>query len=237
MVATGRGYQEIERVMQHVKIPVKYAIAQNGTYIYKDGQEIFGAQLTAENAKEIIAQIKATGIPVDYIMLSTDKGIAYFRSFTIKGWFMKRYFRHQHGGRKLRERTWTDLEQQQLRICKVLVYTSSKKAGALEEKLLAAIEQKYAVFASSPASIEICAAGVSKGAAIEFLAELESWDKAEIGFVGDSGNDLSAIEVVGQSYVMKNALPQYKSGAKKQVVDVAEALSDFMYMEGKKDEQ
>jgi Cof subfamily protein (haloacid dehalogenase superfamily) len=71
--------------------------------------------------------------------------------------------------------------------------------------------------------------GVSKGAAMSEIAAAYRIDMSDVMYVGDSGNDLSALRVVGHPIAMGNADPQVIQAARRTVGHVDEAgLADAL---------
>ena len=62
--------------------------------------------------------------------------------------------------------------------------------------------------------------GVTKGAAMRSIAEEYGVPLADVMYVGDAGNDLSALRIVGHPIAMGNADPAVVSAAKHTVDDV-----------------
>lgn len=71
--------------------------------------------------------------------------------------------------------------------------------------------------------------GVSKGSAMREIAATYRVDMRDVMYVGDSGNDLSALRVVGHPIAMGNANPQVIEAAERTVGHVDEAgLADAL---------
>jgi Cof subfamily protein (haloacid dehalogenase superfamily) len=71
--------------------------------------------------------------------------------------------------------------------------------------------------------------GVSKGAAMREIAAAYRVDMRDVMYIGDSGNDLSALRVVGHPIAMGNADPQVIAAAERTVGDVdAAGLADAL---------
>lgn len=73
--------------------------------------------------------------------------------------------------------------------------------------------------------------GVSKGAAMRAIAAAYQVDLREVMYVGDSGNDLSALRVVGHPIAMANADPQVIAAAERTVGHVEDGgLADALLL-------
>ncbi len=81
-------------------------------------------------------------------------------------------------------------------------------AGRIQRQL-----PQLEVTSSAPDNLEITAAGVSKGAALELLAAWLKVPRAAILAVGDSDNDLTMIRCAGTGVAMGNATDPIKAAA------------------------
>jgi len=103
------------------------------------------------------------------------------------------------------EGKWFDVfknEKNNIIKCEI-INTNKKKLDKLRKELenVSGIE----ITSSSNHNIEITKNGASKGKAIEILANYYNIKKEEIIAIGDSDNDLSAIEFAGMGVAMGNA--------------------------------
>jgi HAD superfamily hydrolase (TIGR01484 family) len=73
--------------------------------------------------------------------------------------------------------------------------------------------EKYSILFVSSSWLEIMPYGVSKGAALLKIMELENIAKEECAAFGDGENDLSMLEAAGCPVAMKNAMPALKAAA------------------------
>jgi len=108
------------------------------------------------------------------------------------------------------EEKWFDVfkhEKNNIIKCEIM-NRSGKKIHSLRKELenMNGIE----ITSSSDHNIEITKKGASKGRAIEILANYYNIKKEEIIAIGDSDNDLSAIEFAGMGVAMGNANEQVK---------------------------
>lgn len=229
VIATGRGYGDIEVVASNLGIPIPYAIVQNGAFIYKDGVEVSANTLGLELINEVFAFIKSEKIPAEYIAVTDDQWKMHIKTLTWKGWGVRRVYqkRDKHRHLKMKKSTLATLEANNYRFCKVLLLIQSKNLPAAEAKLKAHFGERLAIFCSSNSSIEICAAGVSKAAAIRSIMAMEGLTEEYIGFVGDSGNDVGVFESFPHTYVMDHAPERYKIAGTHKVVAVSDAIKHF----------
>ncbi|MFB6221780.1 MAG: HAD hydrolase family protein [Halolamina sp.] len=75
-----------------------------------------------------------------------------------------------------------------------------------DEALLRAVAEEFDLdFVDTQYAYHLKSPGVSKGAALHEVAETLGRDPAEFVAIGDSENDVSTFEVVGESYAVANA--------------------------------
>jgi Cof subfamily protein (haloacid dehalogenase superfamily) len=105
------------------------------------------------------------------------------------------------------------------------------------EKWRLALKERYQgrleVFRSKPQYVEFTALGVSKGAALEELAELYDIKQAEVMAIGDSFNDIPMLEWAGIGVAVANAPEIVRSKADYVTLSneeggVAEAINRFV---------
>ena len=108
------------------------------------------------------------------------------------------------------EEKWVDIfKQEKDNIIKCeIINTNKEKIHNLRKELenVSGIE----ITSSSNHNIEITKKGASKGKAIEILANYYNIKKEEIIAIGDSDNDMSAIEFAGMGVAMGNANEKLK---------------------------
>lgn len=105
-----------------------------------------------------------------------------------------------------------------------IVTDESELPGVQEAFQLDGLELAPATAPSLPGDvfISIMSKGVSKATGIQKLCDIHGFDMAETMMIGDSLNDIAAIESVGHSVAMGNANPQIKRRAKYLVSHVDE---------------
>lgn len=106
------------------------------------------------------------------------------------------------------------------------------------EKLTSDLKEKYGekiyTAMSTPYFCEICAAGISKGNAVKYVADMYGIKKEEILSCGDQNNDIELITCAGIGVAMGNATDTLKSYADyiTDTVDndgVVKAVEKFIY--------
>lgn len=101
------------------------------------------------------------------------------------------------------------------------------------KKIPDSFKEKYSTVKSSPFYYEIMNKEVSKGFAVEKLAQHLGYTKEEVMAIGDNENDLTMIEYAGIGVAMGNAIPVVKAAADVEVADndhhgVAEAIKKYI---------
>lgn len=125
-----------------------------------------------------------------------------------------------------------ELERDNIIKCEI-INRSKDKISSLKKEL--ANVNGIEITSSSSYNIEITKKGAAKGRAIEILAEHYGIKKDEIIAIGDSENDISAIEFAGMGIAMKNASEEVKKKANF-VTDtndndgVAKAIEKFVFI-------
>ncbi len=99
-------------------------------------------------------------------------------------------------------------------IVKMMIIDEPDVLDAAIAKIPASFYDKYNIVKSTPFYLEFMLKDVSKGAAIEHLAEKLGLDMDETMAIGDAENDRAMLEVVGNPVVMENGVPELKKIAK-----------------------
>lgn len=232
VIATGRGIVDIRKVTDTLDLDHGYAIAQNGAYVYQETEIVLSKSLAYQDLLEILNFLKEEQLCVEYVMVSMQSGKRYMKAFTFRGWLAKILFKRRarsYNFSAMQPLTWKDPEA----IAKLFFYIRSNKMYEVEQRLKKKFADIFEVFETSPKSLEVCAKNVSKGEAVRYIMEKERLEKEQVGFVGDSGNDISALNIVGHPYIMKNARDKFQMNEAIVVDSVAEAIHDFMKKGGK----
>jgi Cof subfamily protein (haloacid dehalogenase superfamily) len=215
VVSTGRMYTDAAYYSNliGVRSPV---IASNGAFIKeKDHDEVIYQSILGENLLFKILDV--------------------FRKYDIKPFFCTPhkfyygtlYFKLFYLLAKLRGRRRNEIDSEYVfswdrwrhvlhkekdRIVKCeIIHRNINSLGRLSDELKN-IEQ-LEIVSSSKYNIEITCKGVSKGAAVEFLANFYHVKREEVIAIGDSANDLFMIEYAGLGVAMGNALEMVKKKA------------------------
>ena len=98
-----------------------------------------------------------------------------------------------------------------------VVSPDQEEIKALYPEVVAFVEAEVPelVAFSTPISIDVVSADLTKRAALEWVAREEGIDVSEMAFIGDTGGDIPALDLVGRSFAPANA-----QAAVKERVDV-----------------
>lgn len=218
VITTGRVYENAAFYSNliGVKSPV---IASNGAIIKdKDTEKvIYKRPLGTENINQIISLCNRYKVRPNFNTHNSFICGSRFVYMLVSRFFLKSMSSASNGRLKMEYvkdnyKLIKKLEQNYDDIIKCeIIHISSKKINKLKEELrkLKDIE----VVSSSKYNIEITAKSVSKGKAVEALANYYKIRKEEIITIGDSENDLSMIEYGGLGVAMGNAREEIKKRA------------------------
>ena len=216
VISTGRMYTDAAYFSEliGVKSPV---IASNGALIKeKDKDDIIYKSVMESSVTFEILDILAE-YDLRPIFYTPEK--AYFGSFADKLFF--EYARLTGIISKSADliyvksiKQWHDIfEKEESNIIKCeLMYRDIHRIRNIRDKLLK--NDEIELSSSSKYNIEINCKGVSKGKAVEVLADYLNIKRNEIIAIGDSENDLSMIAYAGMGVAMGNAIDQVKLKAK-----------------------
>ncbi|MFL0250749.1 Cof-type HAD-IIB family hydrolase [Clostridium neuense] len=218
VITTGRIYENAAFYSKliGIKSPV---IASNGAIIKEKNTDkvIYKKPLAIENIKQIISICNKHKVKVNFNTQDSFICGSRFVYLLISRFFLKsmsladdgklniEYVKDSHKLIEKAEQCYNDIIK-----CEI-IHTNQRKISALKKELreLSNIE----VVGSSKYNIEITAKFVSKGKAVEALANLYRIQRQEIITIGDSENDLSMIEYGGLGVAMGNASEEIKSKA------------------------
>lgn len=232
-ICTGRLFAnaKVYAGMFGIKAPV---IASNGAYIKdKDSNEIiYESILTEEDAKKIYEILNKYGIA---IFFNTSDSVISNRSFNDENTYVrmnKLLPEDQKVNLIYTEDMLHCIEKHKEEILKCICIEKDieklQKARREIEEL-----SKFEVVSSFGDNFEVMCKGVSKGRAVEVLANYYNVPREDIICIGDNENDLSMIEYAGLGIAMGNADERVKKIAK-YVTDtnnnsgVAKAIEKFI---------
>ncbi|GBU11062.1 sugar-phosphatase [Erysipelotrichaceae bacterium] len=234
VIATGRGYKEVEEVCKNLEIEMPFVIAQNGALLYENGVELASKMLESDIILEVKDFIKNSKAKIDYFAVTTDDWNMHIIPLSLAGYLV--YSKYKKTNKKKYQRIHISkipvLAADKKRFCKILLFARGKQISMIEQELRENFSERLSIYCSSTYSVEICAENVGKERAIEQLLTKACIDPKKVGFVGDSGNDVGAFKYFEKTYAMSHAPEKYRQFAKYTVKSVAEAIAEF-----KKDEE
>jgi Cof subfamily protein (haloacid dehalogenase superfamily) len=227
VVTTGRIYNNAVQISRSIGVncPV---IAANGAVIMDRGfkREIFCNNLRYDECLDIINLAKKHKVTThfytkDMIMTNDLFGL-------LIGVVYVNMNRDKEYGIKIDKcidckKSIKRLKEYSNEIVKCVIYSKDENRiisfrKELEEK------SKLAIFGAGKYSLEISSKGISKGRAVELLANDLKIKREEILCIGDNENDISMIEYAGIGVAMGNAVSQLK--------EVADYITDANYNDG-----
>lgn len=215
VIATGRMYTSAAHYSDLIGLK-SGIIASNGAVITQDDEIICKRPFPFETTKQILEICKATSeAPVFYtpdVMYTSSMRIFLLFSFLIwrKLFPVKTKLRvvFLASNKKCLEFV-TKHKDDVIRF--EIINSSSKKIE--NTKLLLAKLGSLEIANSTPYNIEITAPNVSKGTAVEYLANRYGIKKEEVLCIGDSENDITMLRFAGLGVAMGNATPFVKEAA------------------------
>lgn len=201
--ATGRAFQMIQDILEEVgtkQQEQEYSICFNGGLVVenKDEKVLFFKGLSFESAKLIFDLAKSYDVCVMIFTLNccymfnadpleVNRKIEQKARFQILDEYNMDFLKNERIAKIIFERTDMDLLKK------------------IEKEIRPYTQDKYAISFSSQRYLEFNALGVTKGNALEWLAEYENISCDEIIAIGDNYNDVSMIEKAGLGVCVSSA--------------------------------
>lgn len=216
IVATGRPYNNAVNLSKSLGIDVDI-IAANGALIVEGNTEkvIYSKPIAEEVCKEILNIIKMYKARV--LFYTNDLVFCNSKIVTI----VNNKILSREELQELDMNTlWINNEEEFLKVFKehknkimkaIVIDISKKKINYIRTKLKE--NQHLDCFKSGDRSLEVISKGVSKGKAVEIIANYYGIFKEEIISIGDNENDLSMIKIAGLGIAMANAVEELKKSA------------------------
>lgn len=203
-LSSGRQYYCLRKQFEQIADQLLF-VAENGAVVFYKDEIIYKNIMTSKAVDESLAMARslpgnapiACGINSAYMGHVEDK---------IKKEPLKYYERFQFVD-DLDECAHND------EIMKIAVFIRDKKAAEVYNTITTVPDGTAAVL-SGDDWIDISGKNVDKGRAIKVVLEKFGIAREEAMAFGDYLNDITMMEVCGESYAMKNALPEVKSIAK-----------------------
>ena len=213
VICTGRPLYSIQRALSSDLYD--YAVLNNGMQSAKNNGEIIEdkRKLLPEEIREITRCCERFNVMMS---VSYDDDFHHFTSkkhhLYVSSVQKLKNLARKMLGRKL----WSDdmhSDYEKLTSYQIDKICFSGTNAALQKLSQSLDHAKYSVLFVSSNWLEIMPYGVSKGAALLKIMELEKITKEECAAFGDGENDLSMLEAAGCPVAMKNAMPSLKEAA------------------------
>ncbi|UJF19303.1 Cof-type HAD-IIB family hydrolase [Vibrio sp. SS-MA-C1-2] len=202
--ATGRHHIDVLCYQQQIAIP-NYMVTSNGARIHDpQGQEIYAKNLDPEIIIKLIN------------LVSSDPNIT-IHLYSSHHWYINRTidkFEDFHNTSGFNPEVFDINNPPVENIAKVFLIEENLDDQYLipwEEKIEQLFGQRIQLTFSMPSCLEIMAEGVSKGAALQRICELEQLSLEDIIAFGDGMNDIEMLEEVGKGLIMGTASDRVKA--------------------------
>ena len=210
-ICTGRIFTFVNYYAQilGIKAPV---IASNGAYIRcgTNHEVLYKGALGIENCRKIMQVLNKHGINplfnsmdrilTGHVSSSSESYLKFNKTLDAEHQFKVKVIEDW-------ESTFIEYEEDILKCIAINNNLEIIKAAKEEVSLIDSLE----VVSSLYNNFEVMAKGVSKGKAVEFLANYYNIKREEIICIGDNENDLSMIDYAGLGVAMENSLEEVKS--------------------------
>ena len=210
---TGRTFMGIPReLVEHPS--VRYAVCCNGSLAYdaKTGETLHEVDIEKDVVRGLYDELKNLNITFDVC----SGGVVYTAA---DRWhlmdelgFAPKGLAQVKGMRKRFDGTVDQAIEAVGEICRVNVFFLTEKDAHI---VWAAVDARPELTRASslPCNVEITRAGTNKGSGVRWICEYLGVDPADAIAFGDSMNDLSMLEAVGDGVAMANALDACKAVA------------------------
>ena len=203
--ASGRQYFSLLRSFGKYRDEFLF-VCENGTLVMQHGREIFSKTMTQAQALEVLSTIERD----DVFRVYCGKKNAYFLKSQIKPENLaelEKYFTQNVTVEK-----FTDVEDEPLKMSFFDVN------GTVERTVYPILRKKFdgplQVVLSSDYWVDVMAAGINKGVAVQNVQQLLGISPDECAAFGDYLNDVEMLQAVTYSFAMENAYPELKKFAR-----------------------
>ena len=203
IIVTGRNSFSVNRLMGQLGLDLSYVSSAGATIYNAEQKKVIGSYTLSKTAvKPLVEAGVAAGAG---LFVEQPDNLLWYGNDEFLGWIEK------HGILAMR-RLKTPDEMMTQDVLKITFVNYHENHLPLEERIRAMNLPIYMVF-SMPIYLEVTAAGINKGAAIEKLTRSLGVELEDVLAVGDSENDLSMFEVAGTAVAMGNANQNVKNAA------------------------
>ncbi|WP_332239091.1 Cof-type HAD-IIB family hydrolase [Sporolactobacillus sp. KGMB 08714] len=212
VIASGRAFFDIQSKMKDVDIDT-HAIGTNGATIHSADGTLLGADFldrtrTLQIVAELVRQKYYIGVYTEQNIYVPEDGTKWLHEE------LKRLNIHEDRSVGFQGATrddfyrffgdWREIEKTGAEFYKIIVFSFDdvklKKARDVYEA-----QHRYSIVTSGTGNFEIMPPNVSKGNALDHLANYLGISLSDVMAVGDNYNDLSMFDVAGLSVAMGNA--------------------------------
>jgi hypothetical protein len=227
VIATGRTYQGAKPIIAPLNIDTPIICYQGSTIFSPQGEVLYEKGLERDFALNILDYLKAQKYtPNIYISdkLYCEKETRHIKEYSL---FQKIDYSVEED---IRQKDFKSMNKM------LVIDDDTNKIDELVKDLCSRYGDKIYARKSTPTYCEICASGVSKGAAVLRVAAEYGIKKEEIMGCGDQNNDIELMTETGIGVAMGNATDELKSYANfitdtVQNDGVVKAINKFVYGE------
>lgn len=196
ILASGRPWADVEAIRQQINTEM-FLITSNGARVHdRDGHCVFRHDLPVSVAEQLWA------------LQQPDCHINVYRD---NDWLVRKANPELLKYHKDSGFTYQVIDQQDFNgehAAKIFWIGEPAALKQVEHKIREQFASQVAVAYSSPLSLEVMAASVSKGEALKLVAEAKGIETAQILAFGDGQNDLEMLQEAGEGIRMGNAHPK-----------------------------
>ena len=204
IVASGNPVYQLQKTFAPVKDELVY-VAENGVELIDHGQDVFVGQISAQTVARLAAL--AETIPTKRLILS-GRHQAYILG-DLPADFVRVAEHHYPGVKEI-----SNLDQVSDPVVKMMLDVP----GELTESLMAKINHDFAgeltAVSSGYGNLDLIVAGMDKAAGLKHYLAANNLTPDQLMAFGDGQNDLTMLQLAGESYAMENGSDLVKRAAK-----------------------
>lgn len=200
VLASGRHFQDIRAVSASLRGGV-YTISSNGAAVYDGDGEVIEMETIDPDC-------------LDFLISDPAFDAVHKNLYRVQDWLVEKpeprlLAYHAESGFAYRVINFRRLEPEP--VLKVFFYGEPSELLGLQDYIVARCGGQVATTFALPFTLEVMAAGVSKGAALERVRARLQLDVSEVIAFGDGLNDLEMLRTAGFGVLMGNAHPRLKA--------------------------
>lgn len=204
-VASGRQYYSIRAMFAQVADEIVY-IAENGAHIVYKGQDLSVTDMQAEDAAEIIRQLRSYGGDYDFVVSTPQGSLVESQSRAFISLIRDRY--------RNKMEVVTDVLAGNPRMIKIAIRHEGSIREIGEQELIPAWKDRVKVCMAGEEWVDFMDASVDKGNAIRLIQDYFQIGYEETMTFGDNENDIGLMEAAKMSFAVENARGPVKQAAK-----------------------